>query len=671
MVVSGSPPRQLPALSPLRGSPPRWGALPCAQEQVTSPKAGMRVRSMSASPHREMMHHRPQAVRLTSPRAAAAAGPASPAAGLLDAAAALASELEAGRGEASELSTRLQFAEERLLQQDAELAKLQGQAACARRSVRAATTAALDQLLQQYGSNNMDHGMREPLVPLLAGLRSALDGCEERGVVRPGGGSAATMMAARTPSTGTGAAHAAAADENRLALQLGRQLSALRDGAVQLAAHMEIQRQAATAAAAGVGASANTVAASAVAALRPLLKLSKRMAGRDARRLAAEALAAAHATSLALADAEAGSRCRMLLSSTADDSSDGSDSDDGGSSSSSSGGSDGCGEDHGPSAVRRRAIRAERALMHAMAIQQRARASRVAALQRVLSELQLLAARLREQLAHGRSRLEAVGVGSANGSAVTEPAAASAARNQGVAAAAAAGATAAIKAAAETAAAGARELKAQVRSLERAALAGQATPGLPGRPDSGIAVFSHYPTLLSLMPPATSRQASRLAGGLSSPKPSVVVMPQQSAAIPVGDAALAGIEAPVISSSCGSGRTEHVAMVATTQLQAGAQPSSLLGARGACNKDAGEAVQGRLASLSRQASLASARASALLATSAAPAGCLLQRGAQGFTTSCTPVARGAAESIADIGTKLRTISGRWMGAGSIGTARVA
>lgn len=122
-----------PVLSPLRcGSPPRQGYLPSSQQQqFNSPNSRSRrySRPVQASyPSSEGQQVSPTKGRgQVVPIEAGIAGgcgvqqqqrSASPgAAGLLNAAAVLAAEVEAGRGDAAVLDSRLRFAEDKLLQQ--------------------------------------------------------------------------------------------------------------------------------------------------------------------------------------------------------------------------------------------------------------------------------------------------------------------------------------------------------------------------------------------------------------------------------------------------------------------------------------------------------------------------------------------------------------------------
>lgn len=118
-----------PAISPIRcGSPPRRGYLPDQQQQqqqVSSPNSRGRgykaAHAAYASPDHIAAHRGAgHVVAEAGPPLGYAVQqrPTSPgAAGLLNAAAVLAAEVEAGRGDAAVLESRLRYAEDKLLQQ--------------------------------------------------------------------------------------------------------------------------------------------------------------------------------------------------------------------------------------------------------------------------------------------------------------------------------------------------------------------------------------------------------------------------------------------------------------------------------------------------------------------------------------------------------------------------
>eukprot|EP00775_Hariotina_reticulata_P004241 gene4241-4491_t len=133
-----------------------------------------------------------------------ASRPGSPAAaGLLDAAVALAAEVESGQSSAAVLDSRLRFAEEKLLAQEAELVHLQGQATAVRRRIKAATAASLGDLVDRYSkaaaawsspgqamagiassSSSRQAGYAEavygPVWQLLSGIQTVLDECDQQ-----------------------------------------------------------------------------------------------------------------------------------------------------------------------------------------------------------------------------------------------------------------------------------------------------------------------------------------------------------------------------------------------------------------------------------------------------------------------------------------------------------
>lgn len=114
-----------PVLSPIRcGSPPRQGYLPGQEQQQPSFNPSSRGRgnagAQAAYPlsDGEQIEAHSSGNQMVVPGRRLRQRPTSPAAaGLLDAAAALAAEVEAGRGDAALLEGRMRYAEDKLLQQ--------------------------------------------------------------------------------------------------------------------------------------------------------------------------------------------------------------------------------------------------------------------------------------------------------------------------------------------------------------------------------------------------------------------------------------------------------------------------------------------------------------------------------------------------------------------------
>ncbi|WIA28396.1 hypothetical protein OEZ86_010942 [Tetradesmus obliquus] len=150
-------PGQLSALSPIRCNPPRQGKFPGElQQQWPAADADggcRRYGGKARSPGDAAAACSAGPASCGSPGGRGVQRPGSPGAvGLLNAAAALAAELEGDKVDAALLESRMRFAEDKLLQQEAELVRLQGQAVAARRRVKSVTAATLGELVERYGS---------------------------------------------------------------------------------------------------------------------------------------------------------------------------------------------------------------------------------------------------------------------------------------------------------------------------------------------------------------------------------------------------------------------------------------------------------------------------------------------------------------------------------------